>query len=65
MNNLYNQTDYSGIINRLEKLEENAERKWGKMDVAQMLAHLNVSIETAMGLNFPKRMFVGRIMGRF
>ncbi|MDR2205288.1 MAG: DUF1569 domain-containing protein [Flavobacteriaceae bacterium] len=65
MNNLYNQTDFGGIVNRLEKLSPNAERQWGKMDVAQMLAHLNVSLETAMGRNFPKRIFIGRIVGGF
>jgi hypothetical protein len=65
MNNLYNQTDTDEILKRLEKLSSNAERCWGKMDVAQMLAHLNVSLETAMGRNFPKRMFIGRIIGKF
>lgn len=34
------------------------------MSVAQMLAHCNVSLETAMGLNFPKRKFIGRIFGK-
>jgi Protein of unknown function (DUF1569) len=65
MNNLYNQTDVSGILDRIEQLTQNAERQWGKMSVSQMLAHCNVSLETAMGLNFPKRMFVGRIIGSF
>ncbi|RZL44384.1 MAG: DUF1569 domain-containing protein [Pedobacter sp.] len=65
MNNLYNRTNVSEIVNRLEKLQQNAERKWGKMDVAQMLAHLNISLETAMGLNFPKRMMIGKLIGKF
>lgn len=34
------------------------------MDVAQMLAHCNVSLETAMGLNFPKRKLIGRLFGK-
>jgi hypothetical protein len=65
MNNLYSQTDVDGILNRIEKLSPNAERHWGKMNAAQMLAHLNISLETAMGRNFPKRMFVGKIIGGF
>jgi len=55
MNNLYNESDALEIISRLEKLTINSERKWGTMTVSQMLAHCNVSLETAMGLNFPKR----------
>lgn len=63
MNNLYNATDLQGIIDRLEKLTPDAPRQWGKMDVSQMLAHCNASMETGLGLNFPKRMFIGRILG--
>jgi hypothetical protein len=33
------------------------------MNVAQMLAHCNISMETAMGKNFIKRVFIGRIIG--
>ncbi|MCC5929103.1 MAG: DUF1569 domain-containing protein [Cyclobacteriaceae bacterium] len=65
MKNLYNQSDVEGIISRLEKLAPDAERKWGKMSVAQMLAHLNANMETSLGLIFPKRAFMGRILGRF
>jgi Protein of unknown function (DUF1569) len=65
MNNLYSKEDVAGIVTRIEKLMPNAERHWGKMDVGQMLAHLNISLETAMGLNFPNRIFIGRILGSF
>jgi len=64
MNNLYNEKDVNGIIERLEKLRVNSKRQWGTMDIAQMLAHCNVSLETAMGLNFPDRKLIGRIFGR-
>ena len=65
MNNLYNQTDFNGILKRLDNLQPNAVRQWGKMDVAQMLAHLNAFLETALNLNPQKRMIIGRILGRF
>ena len=65
MNNLFSQTDTAGILQRVEKLAPSAAGNWGKMTVNQMLAHCNASLETAMGLNFPKRVgFVGRIFGR-
>jgi Protein of unknown function (DUF1569) len=65
MNNLYNQSDVLGILTRIEKLTSNAQKQWGKMNVDQMLAHVNASLETAMALNFPKRLFIGRIIGGF
>lgn len=34
---------------RLEKLSVETQPKWGKMDVAQMLAHLNVSYSISQG----------------
>lgn len=64
MNNLYEKSDVEGIIRRLEKLGPDAQREWGTMSVTQMLAHCNVSLETALGLNFPKRKFIGRIFGK-
>jgi len=63
MNNLFNPTDVSEILERIEKLSPDSPRQWGKMNAAQMLAHCNKSVETAMGQNFMKRLFIGRIIG--
>lgn len=65
MNNLFNQTDLTSIIERIEKLTPNTQRQWGKMNVAQMLAHCNKSIETARGLHSMPRAFIGRIIAPF
>jgi hypothetical protein len=65
MNNLYNQTDVDGILNRIEKLTPNAQREWGKMNTGQMLAHLNAFLETALNQNPQKRMLIGRVVGVF
>lgn len=64
MNHLYNPSDVKNIISRLEKLTPTSQRQWGTMDIAQMLAHCNVSLETALGRNFPKRKFIGRLFGK-
>jgi hypothetical protein len=37
--NLFDQSTYQEIIDRLTKLSATAERQWGKMTAAQMLAH--------------------------
>ena len=42
-------SSYEKIKNRLENLQSNAERQWGKMTIAQMLAHCSVSLEQATG----------------
>jgi Protein of unknown function (DUF1569) len=63
MNNLYNEEDVTSILERVKNLSPNNTKQWGKMNIAQMLAHLNESLETALGLNFPKRMFIGKIIG--
>jgi hypothetical protein len=65
MNNLFNHSDVSQILERIEKLTPGSQRKWGKMNVSQMLAHSNISLETAMGLNVIKPLFIGRIIGSF
>ncbi|MEO5910512.1 MAG: DUF1569 domain-containing protein [Pelobium sp.] len=63
MNNLFNQSDVSEILIRMGKLRADSQRQWGKMSVGQMLAHLNSVLETALGLNTPKRLLIGRILG--
>ncbi|MBI5474205.1 MAG: DUF1569 domain-containing protein [Ignavibacteriae bacterium] len=63
MKNLFDQSDVSEVFERIEKLTPSSQRHWGKMNVAQMLAHCNVSLETAMGVNSIKRLFIGRIIG--
>ena len=58
------QTDTVGeIMQRLDKLHPAAERQWGKMDVAQMMAHCSAAMDMASGeLKLP-RLLIGRILG--
>jgi hypothetical protein len=65
MNNLLLKEDVEGILLRINALPATAQRQWGSMQVAQMLAHVNASLETSLGLNFPKRLLIGRILGSF
>ncbi|PWS31241.1 DUF1569 domain-containing protein [Pedobacter paludis] len=65
MKNLFDHADTAEILIRIQNLSPDAERKWGKMNVNQMLAHCNASLGTAMGLHNPKRLgFVGRLFGK-
>ena len=61
--NLFQGNAEKEILNRLEKLEPNAERIWGKMEITQMLAHCSEWLEIASGSKNPPRVFIGRILG--
>ncbi len=62
MNNLYHKPDVDLIMERLERLKPDSPRLWGTMDISQMLVHLNLSLEPALGLAFPKRKLLGRLL---
>jgi hypothetical protein len=52
------------IRNRIEFLRPDSEKQWGKMNVAQMLAHCSAWMEMAAGLKSLPQSFVGRIFGK-
>ncbi|WP_026707138.1 DUF1569 domain-containing protein [Flavobacterium frigidarium] len=45
MKNAFNQNDTAEFIQRIERLSSTSQPNWGKMDVAKMLAHCNVTYE--------------------
>ncbi len=45
MKDLFDKKNAEEMIKRIEALQPNSERKWGKMSVDQMLAHCNVTYE--------------------
>ena len=47
--NLFDTTVKQEIIDRLNKLTPQSQRQWGKMDVAQMLAHCQMPLGVATG----------------
>jgi hypothetical protein len=49
MRSLFNEIDYKEIRERIENLAANNQRQWGKMDIAQMLAHCSIGFEIALG----------------
>ena len=46
---IFEETDYQAIRSRIENLTVNNAQQWGKMDIAQMLAHCSVPIEQGIG----------------
>lgn len=49
MENLFNQKDFDAIVARLDSINQFSERKWGKMDVNQMIVHLKDQLDIALG----------------
>ena len=65
MKNIFNQMHTAEILKRIDKLSLNSQPQWGKMDVAQMLAHCSSFQDIAMGNSFSPRSWLGIIVGRF
>jgi hypothetical protein len=65
MKNLFQQEGVDDVISRLDRLQPAFQRQWGKMDVAQMMAHCSAALDMASGrLNRP-RVLIGRLIGSF
>lgn len=65
MKNIFNERDTEEILSRIDKLRPNAQPQWGKMNAAQMLAHCSLFQDIAMGNSFPKRGWLGILIGGF
>jgi hypothetical protein len=63
MKSLFEPSTLNEVIERIQKVSPSSPKQWGKMDVAQMLAHCGNALEMAMGVMNPKRVFIGRIIG--
>ena len=49
MKSIFDRVNYEELNERLQKLSPGATNVWGKMNVAQMLHHLNLTMEAPMG----------------
>jgi hypothetical protein len=63
MKNLFAATDAEDIQARIALLTPNSKPLWGRMSVAQALAHCSLGMQMATGELRPKRAFIGRILG--
>ena len=62
MRNLFTSTDLQTTIDRVNQLTNDSKPAWGKMNVAQMLAHVNVGYEMAHENIHPKANFFMRFI---
>ena len=61
--NLFDNTAYIAILSRLNKLSPGSQRQWGKMQVAQMLAHCKQAFKVPLTDKPIPRMFWGVLLG--
>ncbi|MSR62158.1 MAG: DUF1569 domain-containing protein [Planctomycetes bacterium] len=64
MPSLFQSADLAAIQKRLQSLRPDSKAQWGKMDVAQMLAHSQVALKIAVGDMTLKRGLIGLLFGR-
>lgn len=66
MQNVFSTADVQTFENRINKLTLNTKALWGKMDIAKMLAHCNVTYELVYEEKHPKpNFFIGLILKAF
>jgi hypothetical protein len=64
MKNLFEPARVEEVKQRIADLRPDSERRWGKMNAAQAVAHCSAGLELAAGDRVPPRLFLGRIVGR-
>jgi hypothetical protein len=63
--NLFDKATADEVKARVARLRPESQRQWGKMDVAQAMAHCSAGVEMALGEVNPPRELMGRILGGF
>ncbi|MBC7400021.1 MAG: DUF1569 domain-containing protein [Mucilaginibacter sp.] len=65
MKSIFNKGNNAELINRVNQLTAATPALWGKMNVAQMMAHCTVSMNIAFGNSKKYRHWVGILFGNF
>ncbi|MBL0356509.1 MAG: DUF1569 domain-containing protein [Chitinophagaceae bacterium] len=63
MKSLFDNTACEEILARINQLSPQSTRQWGKMDVAQMLAHSKEAFKVPLSETAIPRMFIGILLG--
>lgn len=63
MKNLLHNDVYEEITTRVHKLSPESSAQWGKMNVAQMMAHVQKTFKVPLSDKPMPRMMIGRVIG--
>ena len=64
MKSIFDKETRDELINRINKLDENSNAQWGKMNVYQMMKHVTLFDEMVLGKKKYKRVFMGRFIDK-
>ncbi|MFB9841003.1 DUF1569 domain-containing protein [Mucilaginibacter ginsenosidivorans] len=64
MKTVFEKTTRNELIRRINRLNENSARQWGKMNLYQMMKHCTLWDEMIFGEKQYKQMFLGRLFGK-
>jgi hypothetical protein len=65
VNNIFDLSHTKEILVRIDQLKQGAQPQWGRMDVAQMLAHCSSFQDIAVGNSLSSRSWLGMLIGKF
>ncbi|SRR5258706_5354306 len=54
MKSIFEKSSYDELVNRMQKLNSSSPHLWGKMDIGQMLHHVNLTVEAPLGKTVTK-----------
>jgi thiamine phosphate synthase YjbQ (UPF0047 family) len=63
LKDLFDPSVKKDILDRINKLSPQSQPQWGKMNVSQMLAHLQMPIGSALGAYVLPRTLLGKLIG--
>ena len=63
MKTIFNDADYAAIMKRIESMQADSPRQWGKMTQDQVMHHCAHAAKLAIGEVRLKRSLLGRILG--
>jgi hypothetical protein len=63
MKTIFDAAVCSEISTRIEQLTPGSQRRWGKMNVSQMLAHCNETMKVVTDQAVTRRSLLGRVLG--
>jgi hypothetical protein len=64
MKTVFEQETRNELIRRIQSLQENSPRQWGKMSLSQMLRHCTQFEEMSLGKKKYKQAFLGKLFGK-
>ena len=65
MRTLFDAMDREPLLARLEALQPDSARRWGKMNAAQMMCHCSRALETGTGDRPMKQALIGKLLMPF